>query len=387
MNNNLHVLDINSGKFEKKFEKKSFDPIQFYCKYISKSGKDCNIAKSNRLKPYNRDPNYFAGVSYDEDIIYISTGFEMLVPWESSMYGGLKYITYVNELGEKEKFKYEIFGESYPGLLKLDTSLNLLDAYYVNIQSYPKENRVPEKSAFWGASDRGFYIKDSILIIDNNPDAININKKLRKRANHAYSVFKLGEKNTFNFEKFLPIEYDRNYTKYLDWHNRTYHFQLKDKLYANIINGGYINELNDNYNTYRLKGLGNELIKENVPQFIEDTSWFKVNYRSLSANSIFDDSYALVLYYYQDRPALELLEEDDFGNLKTVQVMDLSNVEGFSTLESNLRIPHNGDGVCINDDKIYLMQFEKGEYYLYEYSITLRKKKTDSVFKKQETGN
>jgi hypothetical protein len=375
MNNDLHLLNTVTGQFEKISNKQSFNYLDFYCQYISKSDTNCQIAKANNDLQFNRDPNYFSGVTHSNSNIYVSTGFEMTVPWESSVYAGLKYMTYVNELGEKQKVKYEFIGESYPALLKFDTSFNYLDAYYVNTNSYPKENRVPAKAGFWGGLDRGFYIKDSLLIIDNNPDASVPLKVLPKNANHAYSVFKLGANNTYNFDHFLPIEYDKNYVKYMNWHSRTYYFQLKDKLYANMLNGGYINELNDDNTTIRLKGLGDKLIEEKIPAFSEDTTWLTVNYRSLCANSIFDERYALVIYYFQDKPVLELLERDDItGNLKTVQVTDLFHTEGFTSLEFKAPIPNNGDGLCISDNKIYMSRHEKGEYFLYEYPIILKRK-------------
>ncbi len=384
MNNNLRILDIQSGTFENSFNKESLDPVGYYCKNISKSERNCKIAVNHDPKKYNRDPSYFSGVTYNNQSVFVSTGFEMMVPWENTIYGNSKHVTYKNELGEKSKMKSKIFGETYPAILKLDTNLNLTDIYHINIKSYPKDVKFPNKAFFWGGVDRGFYINDSTLIIDNNPDAKIVFKKIPKKSKYAYSVFRLGENNSFNFDRFLPIEYNRDYTKYLDWHNRTYHFRIKNQLYANMINGGFINELNGNYNTYKLKGLGNDLKKEVIPAFSEDTTKLKINYRSLCANTIYDDAFVVVLYYFQDKPVMEILERERNGNLKSLQVMDLSNIKGFSTLEASLRIPHNGDGICISDNKIYLMQFEFGEYFLYEYSLILKNRKINPLLKKKD---
>jgi len=375
MNNNLHLLNAVTGRFEKTSNKKDFKYLDFYCKYISKSERNCNIAKIGADSSFNRDPDYFSGVSCSGNNIYVSTGFELQVPWESSVYAGLKHMTYINELGEKQYIKYDYIGESYPAILKFDTSFNYVSAYYVNTNSYPKENRLPQKAGFWGGLDRGFFIRDSILIIDNNPDASMPLKKLPETSNHAYSIFKLGDNNTYYFDQFLPVRYDKSYLTYINWHSRTYYFQYKGNLYANMLNGGYINNLGGNHETYRLKGLGDKLIQEKIPAFAEDTTWFKVNYRSICANSILDDRYVLIIYYFQDKPVLELLEMDETTkSLKTVQITNLSHAIGFDTLESNASIPNNGDGLCISNNKVYMTLFENGEYFLYEYPIVLKKK-------------
>ncbi len=375
MNNSLHLLNTVTTKFEKTVDKTTFDFVDFYCKNISKNESDCQLASMNNDNQFNRDPLFYAGVYFNNNNIYVSTGLEINVPWESSLYSSLKYMTYINEIGEKEKVKYDIIGETYPAVLKFDTSFNFIQAYHINISSYPVANRIPQKAGFWGASDKGFIILDSILIMDNNPDASIPLKKIPKRANHAFSIFKLGDNNTFSFDKFLPIPYYKEYIKYMNWHSRTYYFKLKEFIYGNMLNGGYINKLNSNYSTYRLKGLSDKLIEETIPNFSEDTTWFKVNFRTLCINSIFDEEYAIVIYYFQDQPMLELLEYDpQNGDLSTVQVTSLSSIEGFKTLEYNTRIPHNGDGLCISNNSIYMTRLEMGEYFLYKYPIILKRK-------------
>lgn len=375
MKNNINVLNVETGRFEKKSNKSEFDYLNFYCRYISANEKNCEIAKKNNENKYNRDPNYFSGASFKDNFIYVSTGFEVTVPWESSVYSSLKYMTYVNELGEKQQEKYNLIGEAYPAILKFDTSLNYLSAYYINTRSYPKENLVPKKAGFWCGLDRGFYIKDSLLIVDNNPDASLPLKVLPKIAEKSFSVFKLGLNNTFYFEKFLPTTYDKSYLKYMNWHSRTNYFTCDGQVFGNLLNGGVISNLSGNFMDYKLLGLGDKPIQEKIPAFAEDNIKLKINYRSLCINSILNDRFILAIYYYQDKPVFELLEIDGITkNLKTIQVTSLEHVKGFEELELNATIPNNGDGLCISNNKIYMTAFENGEYFLYEYPIVLKKK-------------
>ena len=386
MNNNLYVLDVNSGRFVKSFDKKSFDFVDFYCKHISKSDSDCQIAKLH-LKEYgedkNRDQNFFANAFYTNGNIYVGTGFEIPVPWESTVYAGT-YLYYTDELGEKEKVRESVFGQTFPALLKLDTSLNLISASYINTYtSYPPENRAPKEGGFWTAYDKGFFIRDSLIFLDNNPNFSKVPKKMPKVADHAFSAFKLGN-GRYNFNKFLPIQYDKDYLKYnLNWHCRTFYFEVKNKLYGTIDNGGYICSLNGDNETYKLKGDGRPLIKEHVPDFDEDTSWLKLNYRTLYANSIFNGRYAVAIYFYQDRPTMEVMVLDTLGRLKTIQVTDLSNMIGFSTLQKgSYKFPYDGDGMCISDNNIYLSHFENGEYFLYEYPLSMIYRRHSATFKR-----
>lgn len=368
INNTVMVLNTSTGVFEKSFDKKSVKPFDFFCNYMARKEEDCQFAKTHKTMDYNRDPNFFSGAVYSDQSVYVSTCFEMSLPWESSMYAGLKYITYVNELGEKARAKYDVVGESFPAILKLDTNLKLTDVFYVDINSYPIENRVPAYASFWGGLDKGFYIKDSILIIDNNPDASEPFRKIPKKADHAYSVFKLQKNKTFRFDHFLPLSYDVNYPKYMDWHNHTYFFQVRNNTYGHIMYGGYINELTEPNRTVRLSGTGDPLIPESMPAFAEDTARLIANYRTLCANSILDNRCAAVVYYYQNKLCVEFLKQDKLTNkLVPVQVNDLSRLEGLSTIETDKMGRANGDGLCISNDKLYLTRFENGEYYLYEY--------------------
>jgi hypothetical protein len=375
MNNNLNILNINTGNFEKEANKKEFDYLDFYCKKISKNENNCLLAKKNTGDNFNRDPNYFSGALFQDGFVYVSTGFEVTVPWESSVYKGLKFMTYINELGEKQKVKNEFIGEAYPAIIKFDTTLNYVSAYYVNTNSYPEENRVPNKAGFWGGLDRGFYIKDSLLIIDNNPDYSVPIKTLPKNAKKMYSIFKLDKNNIFNFEKFLPVEYADNYLNYINWHSRTYYIKHKGLVFGNLLNGGQINKLSDDFSTHILTGLGDNLIKETIPAFAEDTTKFSINFRSLCLNSIMNDRYILAIYYFQNKPVFELLEFNEITKkMKTVQVTDLSHTDGFEKLELNASIPNNGDGLCISNNKVYMTVFEHEEYYLYEYPIVQKRK-------------
>lgn len=377
INNTVLVLNTKTGKFENKFNKKSVNQFDLFCKYMARTEEDCQFARSHKTMDYNRDDNFFSAAVHSNNSIYISTCFEMSLPWKSSLYASLENLSYTNELGEKSKVRFDVIGESYPAIVKLDTNLKLKEVYYVNISSYPLQNRVPSKTAFWGGLDKGFYINDSVLIIDNNPDASIPLTKIPKVSNHVYSVFRLKQNNTFNFDHFLPTQYDENYPKYMDWHNHTYYFQVRGKRYAHIMYGGYINEVSDPYRTVRLLGRGDKLIQEKFPAFAEDTAGLCVNYRTLCANSILNERCAAILYYYQNKLTIEFLKMDKItGKLVTFQVNDLSRIEGLSGIETNVKGRANGDGLCISNDKLYLTRFENGEYYLYEYPFIYKEKST-----------
>ncbi len=376
MNNNLHILNTTTGVIEESMNKNQYNPVDFYCKYMAVTPSDCDIAKAdNFATEYNRDNAYFTAATYVGKYIYISTEAEVNVPWERTMYAG-HYLTYQDELGKKVKFKEAFFVDTYPVVLKLDTSLTLLDAFYLNTRSYPKKNSYPKanKKVYYGASDRGLYINDTIAIFENNVQ-VEPDEKIPNVSKNAFSQFKIGEKQHFNFNKELPVKYFDGYENYTLNHTRSYYFQLNNNIYVNVGNGGYIHRLNGDYGTYKLKGLGMPLIKEIIPKYNEDTIRFTINYASLAANSLYD-KYAAVLYLYQDIPTLEILKEGKTGNLVTVQVTPLNKLEGFKEFEIENKkeiYTNNGDGMCINDNKIYLMRFINGEYILYEYPIVLNK--------------
>jgi len=372
--NNLFTFDISTGTFENTFDKKSFNPYLFYEKNISKSAENANLAYQDTIDNFMRDPLFIAGAVFQNDAIYLSTGVEVSVPWKDSYFSGLTFMTYVNEFGEKQKIKFDIIGETYPTLLKLDTLMNLIEAYTVDVTSYPKANRIGQSAGFWGGLDKGFFIQqDSSLIIDNNPDASVPLPKLPPQATHAFSVFKLKEK-TFFFDRFLPSKYHINHPKYLDFHTRTNYFFFKNDLYGNLCTDENIYNLSARKPIlYALKGLGNKPIKEIIPQYAEDTTQLRKNFRSLLIQPIFKDKYLIALYFYQDKLTMEILKKNkETGKLQAIQINELTDLEGLSVWEKDAYSLKNKDGICIQNDKIYLNSFFNGHHYLYEFPITLK---------------
>lgn len=371
LNNTIHILNLSNGQFETSFDKKKFNPYLFYASRISKSTNNSNLAYQDIIDNYLRDPIFLSGAFYTNDFVYVSTGIEVSVPWKDSYYAGLSYMTYINELGEKEKVKYDIIGETYPILLKLDSTLSLVEAYPVDITSYPKINRIGQHAGFWGGLDKGFYLlQDSVLIIDNNPDASLPLLRILPQANHAFSAFKLKD-GRFHFEKFLPATFDNNYTKYMDWHSRTNYFFFKNDLYGNFCVDRNIYRLNKKkFFKFSLRGLGLSPIKEVLPGFAEDTTRLKVDFRLITIQPIFNDKLLMALYFFQDRLTMEILRKNkETEQLQSIQISEIKGLPGLSDWGKDSYVPKNKDGLCIHNDKIYVNAFDDGKYYIYEYPI------------------
>lgn len=372
-NNNLHILNSQTGNFEKSFDKNSFDPLEFYCKHIATSEKQIAFAKQNNpiLRNVNRNTSYFAQVVPFEKNIYLSTAPEIFIPWSESYYKGKK-MKHINEDGKLVKESVDKFAQAFPMILKLDSNLTLKNVYQIDLTSYPKESRIPKDGAYWGGNENGFYFihNDSMLLVDNNVQFAKGNPHVPKRSQYIYSIFRLNDKGVYKFEKYLKGGWDPTYASYIAEQAYVHYFRVDEMLYSCLIFGGFINQIKDDkVLAYKLKGDGRPLVKQYLPDATDGKSKVILNHVTLSANSVFKEKYGVVIYFYRDVPTLEVFQNDSMG-VKTLQVISLKDLEGFSDLNFS-EAPYAGSSIYIDNDHIYMSVAKKDEYFIYEYPLKL----------------
>ena len=366
--NTLHVLNSRTGEFEASFDKRSKRGVDIYCEIIARDSLNCAYAKkrASSLESLRRDENFFVNAAFIDNKIYVASSLQIYVPLKDTPYKKGKLV-YINEEGKREVYKGD-FAFAYPVLIEMDTLLHYQDSYFINdFGSYPKKNRIPRDGAFFAGVDMGIYIEDTLLTVYNGVSFNRRHRRLPKKSKKAYSYFGLNRKERIiEFKSFLPPGHGAGYLNQLELEAFVYYIPVGDRLFSLPQFGGRIFELKKDFNVYDLRG-GKERVEEHVPLSLEaPVEELIYNFNIQDANAIFDNQYIAVAYYNIDTPFLEIVELGDKG-LKTVEVINLSNLPGFSEMHKL----YSGGNIAISDDAIYMIVSEEGKFFLYKYPLTL----------------
>ncbi len=367
--NNLYILNSKTGEFEASYDKESISGVDIYCEIIAKDSLNCAYARkrASSLRSLSRDENFFVNAAYADGRIYVASDLQIYVPLKDTPYKKGKLV-YINEEGKREVYKGD-FAFAYSVLIEMDTFLNYRDSYFINdFGSYPKRNRIPRDGAYFAGVGMGIFIEDTLLTVYNPVSFNRRHRRLPKKCKKAYSYFGLNKKERIiEFKSFLPLEHQEAYINHPDLEAFVYYIPIGERLFAVPQFEGKIFELKKDYGIHELLG-GRERVEEHVPLSLEaPLEQLIFNFNIQDANSIFNDTFIAVLYYNIDAPFLEIIEVGEKG-LKTVEIIDLSDMPGFSEMHKL----YTGGTVLICNDAIYLPVSEGEEFFLYKYPLSLR---------------
>lgn len=340
--NILLTFDTKTGEIINTY-KQDKSGIDHYCELIAKTENECDIAKKHVkiTDKLNRKSYYIFNFTSDGQHVYLSAGLQVFIRLPED-----KVI--INDENKEVVYKKgDMFAYGYSTLGVLDTNLKPIKHYYL------PENIGPDKD-ITPAVDFGL---------------ASIGNKIITPAGHfkdAYSesfkplLMQLAiDDSGCKFEKYLAPEMTEHYKKSVlaNVFDHFCSFNGTTLFIADIEHLLY--DINQKSPVSYLTGDGRPMVKEDIPEFTEESDEYILNFITASIGS--DGNYLYIVYRYQGKYLLEIKD----SAYKTLDVIDISNWGGLSKLPKDDR----GESIKIHNNKIFITHMKNDDYYLSVYSI------------------
>lgn len=358
----IYSVNINTGKFEKGIMAPNYEQTaDYYCRVIAKGDSFLckyarNFAKRSNLKERKRQMFDFQWAYYSGNHIYAYADIQAFHP---------------NPVERKltdEENKPMIQKKEMPmldlwlGIAKLDTNFKIQNYSLFTDKQYPPAPEsfvMADCGFFYNESDSSFISVNSIM--EPSPPTFNV------------PLFSQYQKHTsdYVFKKDFPLKLTKKLNRPFDVIPGEFYFKRwQGKLISTVYPSEFIYDVENGKIIDTLEGDGSPPYKkESLPKFLEDTVPFRLNYFVNYMNTILNDEYLVITYFYKGRLLCEIKDK----NFKTVDLFDLSRMKGFEkfilSYRGNYKI-----SLCIHDDCIVFFTIENNKYIIKKFKIELCRK-------------
>lgn len=354
----IYSININTGIFEKGIMAPNYaQALDYYCQVIARGDSTlCNYAKNCakrvNLEKRKRQMFDFSCVYYYGNSLYAYADLQAFHPKPEE------------SILPDEEGKIMIQKKGIPmldiwyGIVKLDTNFKVQSFSLSQDKQYPPAESfcVYDSGFFYDESDSSFVSVNSI----SEPSPVTFSVPL----------FSKYQKRSFDyvFKKDYPFKLTKKMNQALDEVGGNFYFKKwYGKLIATVHPSGFIFDVEKGIIIDTLEGDGSIPYKKEVlPKFLEDTTTLRLNYYVNGLNTIIDNKYIAITYFYKGRLLCEIKDE----KLQTVDLLDLSRINGFE----KFILSHHGYhkmSLCIHDDCIIFITVENNKYVLKKFKISL----------------
>jgi hypothetical protein len=343
IDNNIYVINSNSGNKLAQFDVSTLDAHVYYAKYYASSQTEVETAKSGekQLKKMGRNQVPLYKIVCHNGKIYAACGLQVLINLKED------FNYYNDRMIQKTITKGSPFFWQFSLLLEFDSTLNLTNSYGINEESLPEKL----KGSYLAGVDYGFdLIGDSLLATYSTPNArYDISTE-----DPSVSFYKLSDSNIYNFsygsECSFPTLFEHRefycINAYVSEMDSGLLFNIPAYNYYTIINS----ETGKTIKQAKIAPSYTDSVNSEYAKYVQDTSYTALDFYVID---IYADSTIFKFMYIQNDSIY--LREDS-------SVINLSNLSGFPSID----IEEFDEGNCtIRKNDILFINKENRGYILY----------------------